>query len=117
KGPDARARVDAALAKQPNSVALHLLAGRVAAQVKDYAASERAFRRALELDPNNADVYGLLGNLYQAQGRTDQAIAEFDRLAAKMSKPAGVHTLIGTLLESQNKTEDARKRYEQALGY
>jgi len=117
KGPDARARVDAALAKRPDSVALLLLAGRVAAQMKDYAASEQAFRRVLELDSSNVDVYGLLGNLYQAQGRTDQAITEFERLAAKTEKPAGVHTLIGTLLESQDKVEEAKKRYEQALGF
>jgi tetratricopeptide (TPR) repeat protein len=112
---DARARAEAALARQPSSAALHLMVGGVQTQMKDYAAAEKSYRRAIELDAANLAAYGLLGQMYHAQGRIDQAIAEFERVVARSPRPAAVHTLIGILLESQNRVDEARKRYEAAL--
>jgi tetratricopeptide (TPR) repeat protein len=115
RGVDARARVDAALTKQPESPALLMLAGGVYAQLRDYASAEKVLRKAMELEPSNPNLYGMLGAVYRDQGQIDRAIAEFDRLVAKSSKPAAVQTLIGTLLESQQRFDEAKKRYQEAL--
>jgi tetratricopeptide (TPR) repeat protein len=115
RAADARARVDAALSKQPESPALLMLAGGVYAQLRDYASAEKALRKAVELEPSNPNLYAMLGAIYRDQGQTDRAIAEFDRLVRKSSKPAAVQTLIGTLLESQQRFDEAKKRYEEAL--
>jgi Flp pilus assembly protein TadD len=92
-----------------------MLAGGVYAQLRDYASAEKALRKAMELEPSNPALYGMLGTIYRDQGQTDRAIAEFDRLVAKSSKPAAVQTLIGTLLQAQQRFDEAKKRYEEAL--
>ena len=58
---------------------------------KRYLEAYKAFRQALELDPNYAEAYYYLGKVYKAQGFTKEAIVEFqlalrikpDYLAAK----------------------------------
>ena len=41
----------------------------------DWTGAEAEFRRALELNPGNADAYDLYGRLHSALGRHDEAIA------------------------------------------
>jgi tetratricopeptide (TPR) repeat protein len=45
----------------------------------DFVASEREFRRAIELDPNNARAYQWNGSRLMMIGLYDQALASFDR--------------------------------------
>ena len=78
--PAARARIDAALAKAPTNPDLLILAGRTYASVGDPAAAEAAFKKAIEVNPQMLQAYGLLGQLYVSQKRMDQALAEFDQL-------------------------------------
>jgi len=40
----------------------------------DWKGAEADFRRALELNPNNADAYDLFGRLYSSMGRYDEAL-------------------------------------------
>lgn len=49
----ARAAIDRALELAPNEVNVHLLDGNIASGSGDYARSQRAWRRALEIDPTN----------------------------------------------------------------
>ncbi|ETO28053.1 hypothetical protein RFI_09079, partial [Reticulomyxa filosa] len=46
-------------------------------------------KKIAELGPNNADVHGFLGVLYQRQGKFDSALDEFEK-AIKLSTPIGV---------------------------
>ena len=45
----------------------------------DWAGAERAFRRAIELSPSNADAHDLYGRLCSALGRHDEALALLKR--------------------------------------
>ena len=45
----------------------------------DFAAADREFRRAMELDPNNARAYQWNGSRLMMIGRYDEALASFDR--------------------------------------
>src|SRR2546425_9971881 len=45
----------------------------------EYAAAERAFRQALESDPDSAVARGKLGVALAQQGRLDEAIAEVSK--------------------------------------
>jgi tetratricopeptide (TPR) repeat protein len=114
---DARSRAEAALSKQPSSVALLLLVGRVQVRMQDHAAAERSFRRVIELNPSSLEAYARLGEMYRGQKRIDQAIAEFERLAERAPKPAAAHTMVGMLLESDGRIDEAKKRYDRALGF
>ena len=53
----------------------------------DFAAAEQEFRRALELNPSNADAHHMYAHYLLAMGRTQQSVEE-TRLAAQLD-PAG----------------------------
>jgi tetratricopeptide (TPR) repeat protein len=63
----------------------------------DLAGAERAFQRALQLKPNDADAHRLYGKCLACQGRHSEAIAELrraeelDPLSALLSTDSGRH--------------------------
>lgn len=54
-------------------------AGRLLAQMAQYAAAETAFRTACTVDPENAGLHEALGDLYERTGDLAQAAASYDR--------------------------------------
>jgi len=64
-----------ALAKDPRNVQLLNEVGEVAEQAGDLDRASWAYKRAIRIDPNYAVSYRNLGQLYQSQGRTEQATA------------------------------------------
>jgi tetratricopeptide (TPR) repeat protein len=119
KRPDsAKLRIDAAIGASPDDVRLVLLSSRVSGVAKDLPAQEQALRRALEMDPNNLQVYGMLATFYVGQRRLNEAVAELETMAAKQAgHPSSVaaHTAIAMLFEAQNRPADAQARYEKVL--
>ncbi len=111
----ARARLEKRLAEGDSSTALSLLAARTYFSLKDFAAGERTLRAAIEADPSNLQPYGMLGQLYVSQKKLDQALKEFETLAAKQSKPVGALTMTGIIHQTQGDVKAARKQYEAAL--
>ena len=57
----------------------------------------------------------MLGRLYVKQQKLDQAVAEFDAMAARQSNPVGPLTMSGIILQAQGKDALARQRFEKAL--
>jgi tetratricopeptide (TPR) repeat protein len=115
KPADAHRRLDAALAKQPDSMPLLLVASRTFFTMEDYARTEKVLRHAVEIDPSNVMANAQLGQLYIAQNRIDEAIIKFEDLAKRDPKSVVAHTMSGMLLNSQHKRAEAKKHYEQAL--
>jgi len=111
----ARARLQSAVAKSPDSTRLLMVAARSYMLLNDAAETERLLRHAVDLDPSMLGAYAMLGQLYISQKRTDAAITEFERLLAHNPRSVGAHTMLGMLLGMQNKREDAKKHYEQAI--
>jgi tetratricopeptide (TPR) repeat protein len=111
----ALARVQAQVSKTPNSAPLQVLAARVYMANKDANGAEQALRKAIEADPANLQAYGMLGQLFIAQRKLDEAIAEFTRITVKQPKNVSAHTMIAMILQGQGKTADAQKKYEQVL--
>ncbi len=64
-------------------------------QSKDMAAAERAFRNALELQPESAEAATGLGLLYAEQRRFDQAAALLAAAIARGSAAPAVHACLG----------------------
>jgi tetratricopeptide (TPR) repeat protein len=115
KPEKARARVEQRLQKTPNDSAVLALAGRTWAATGDRAMGEEFLRRAIEADPSNLDAYSLLGGLYFSERKLDQAIAEFDKLAARQPNAVAPQTMAGLILQAQGKNEEARRRYERLV--
>jgi tetratricopeptide (TPR) repeat protein len=83
--------------------------------MKDYPQAEKTLKHILELDATNATASVQLGQIYVAENRTDEALAEFEALAKRDPKSVVAHTMSGMLLNAKNKREEAKKHYEQAL--
>ena len=112
---EARARV-AALANGPGAKPEALmLAARTYAALGDLKSSEESLRRVLTTDPSVLPAYAALGQLYARQGRLDAALAEFEALASRESRPVAALTLAGIILEAQGKTAAAQERFERVM--
>jgi tetratricopeptide (TPR) repeat protein len=111
----AKARIERATTNNPRDGGVLVFAARVQAELGDYARSEELLRRAIEVDPARNEAYGVLGQLYAAQGRVDQALREFETLAQREPKSIGAHTIMGTLLQAQSRRVEAKAAYRRAL--
>src|SRR5512135_1010171 len=76
----------------------------------DWTAAEQEARRAMELNPNNADAYDVLAGYLITTGRLGDSVAEIDRAYA--INPRSVPIMVDRILY----TALARK-YEQAIAY
>jgi tetratricopeptide (TPR) repeat protein len=57
----------------------------------------------------------MLGAVYGAQGRIDEARQQFEVWAAKQPRSVAAQTMVAMLLERQNKPAEAGKAYEKVL--
>jgi tetratricopeptide (TPR) repeat protein len=112
---EARARLDARVAEDGADAQLLAVAARAYLALQDPAAAERILRRVVVLDPADLSAYGTLAQIYVAQGRLDEALAEFEELARRDARPIGALTFAGMVLQAQGKTSEAQTRYERAL--
>ena len=111
----ARKRIDARLAESGDDPQVLLLAARTYAVIKDTTAAEQMLRRAIDSSPSLLPAYAMLGQLYVAQRRLDEARKEFDALAERQSKPVGALTMSGVILLTQGNHQLARQRFERAV--
>jgi tetratricopeptide (TPR) repeat protein len=96
------------------------------AQKKDWAQAETSYKKAIELDPNSADAFSGLANVYNAQKKTDLAL-EAGAQAMKLSSAAGAAGGAagggnasasfnqGVLLWNAGKIADAKQQFEEAV--
>jgi len=110
------AAANAQIAKVPNSSAFYdLLGTALSNNKKDYAAAETALRKAAELDKKNSDALLKLGQVLNAQGSSDKAIASFQQSVKDNPNEVSFYILLGELYEGQKKWENARGMYQKAL--
>src|SRR5215213_5044360 len=111
----AQARIDQALATNPNSASLHYLKAQAYGVQRNSQGAEAELNRALELDPNYLLAYSALGSLYINNKQEDRAIAEYQKIVARRPDNAAAYTLIG-MLENQRQNYDvAADNYRKAL--
>jgi Tfp pilus assembly protein PilF len=115
KGSQARARVEAQLQKTPKSSAVLVVAARTWASTGDQAKAEEFLHRAVDADASNFDAYVLLAQLYMGQRKLDQALAEYDKLAARQPNSTGAKTMAALILQAQGKESEAQQRYEKIV--
>ncbi len=81
----------------------------------DPLAAEAHFRRALELDPDNAEAHLYFAHLRSNQGRHDEAVREADRALAIEPFNTRFNALTGQFLVHAGRTDDAIARLQAAL--
>jgi tetratricopeptide (TPR) repeat protein len=111
----AQARVDQALASQPDNASLHYLKADVYGYQQNAEGAEKELRRALELDPKYLAAYSKLAALYINTNQVDRAINEYRQIIARDANNPFPYTMIG-LLENGRKNYDAAiENYRKAL--
>jgi tetratricopeptide (TPR) repeat protein len=115
RGPQARERIEARVAAEPNRVELLLMAARVYGAQRDFAKAETTLRRAIQLDSASSRAYSMLAGVLLASGKLDAARGEFDQMAKRDPRNVAAQTMAAMILHSQNKTADAKKRYETII--
>ena len=83
----------------------------------DAKAAEESIRKALDNDPANLAAYEALGRLYVKANRLQEAIVEFEALAARQPHPVAALTMVGMIQESMRRTDEARRTYQKALEF
>jgi tetratricopeptide (TPR) repeat protein len=82
---------------------------------KDFSKSKKAFTRAIELLPNNANPYDSMGDYYVAITNYDSALICFDSALKKDPKFAASKFNKGKMLENLNRQKEAIAIYKEII--
>jgi tetratricopeptide (TPR) repeat protein len=92
-----------------------LRAGIANERTGDHTGAERAFRRGLELAPNDAEILNALGWTLFQEGRTADAIAEYERAVAADPKHAKSHNNLALALVELGRLDEAASHFRTSL--
>jgi tetratricopeptide (TPR) repeat protein len=108
-------RIEAAQRAEPDDSRLNRLWGEVLLYSGKKAEAEFAFRRAIELDPNDLSGYQNLARYLAVTGRPNEVLATYEEALKRNPKSAPLHMVVGSLYELQARNEEAMARYEEAI--
>lgn len=112
---DALKRVEAKLSGAPDDPSILLVAAKTHAALGDAEKTERTLRKVIQVSPSTLEGYMLLGQLFVAVGRLDEAQREFAELARRQPDSVAAHTMVGLLLHTKRDLAGARTAYERAV--
>jgi tetratricopeptide (TPR) repeat protein len=112
----AREEVERALALNPNLAAAHLQMGRIQQQVDfDWTAADASFKRAVELEPGNAEAIATAASSAKIFGRFDEAL-RLNRRATELDPlNAGVWDALAETEFLAGKLDNAAAHGKKAL--
>jgi pentatricopeptide repeat protein len=93
----------------------YLRAGTANERTGDHAGAERAFRRGLELAPNDAELRNALGWTLFQDGRSEEAVAEYTRAVAADPGHAKAHNNLALALLELGRLEEAAGHFKTSL--
>lgn len=108
-------RLEARLREAPDDARAWFLAAHTYFSLKDLARTENALRKTIELNPANLRAFAMLGAVYGAQGKMDEAMLQFEAWAVRQPRSIAAQTMVAMLLERQNKQAESQKAYEKVL--
>lgn len=113
--PEARAELEEAVRIRGDlPQAWNLLASVLAAQGEREAA-ERAYRRALALQPERPETHYNLAMLFHEAGRVDEAMAGYRKALALRAAFPEAHVNLANALKVKGRTDEALKHYAEAV--
>lgn len=79
---------------------------------QEYSKAEKAYLRAIEKDPKNADGYYGLGGIYNYYKKFDQAAEAFKKVISMDPTHFNAYYSLGYTFELMGKKEEAEKQYQ-----
>ncbi|MFM8410908.1 MAG: tetratricopeptide repeat protein [Alphaproteobacteria bacterium] len=92
-----------------------LRAGLANQRTGDHAGAERAFRRGLEIAPDDAEIRNSLGWTLFQSGRSAEAVAEYERAIASDPKHGKAHANLGLALVELGRLDEAASHYRASI--
>jgi tetratricopeptide (TPR) repeat protein len=92
-----------------------LRAGLANEHTGDHAGAERAYRRGLELDPNDAELRNALGWTLFQEGRTAEAVTEYQRALTAKPDSAKSHNNLALALVELGRLDEASGHFKASL--
>ena len=92
-----------------------LRAGMANERTGDYPGAERSFRRGLELEPENVDLHNALGWTLFQQGRSSEAIAEYEEALAVDPEDVKANNNIALALTELGQLDKAALHFRRSL--
>jgi Tfp pilus assembly protein PilF len=89
--------------------------GYVSYRLKDLSAAERLLRRAIALDPGDADAREYLGLTLFRENRADEAATLLSEAIARNSVGQGYHLALGIALRQQGHQDAAKAEFAQEI--
>ena len=90
--------------------------GRISFENKDYSAAKVALKKAFDLNPKNADVYGMLGQMFYGMDLYAEAAESLEKALAMSPQTHWLHLKLGdTYFYGLKKREEAGRYYQQAI--
>ena len=100
---------------QESDVQQYSEAGQKALAIGDYSAAERAYERLRDLEPQTAEVHANLGLIYFEQGKSAEAIPEFQRALKLKPSLAKTEILLAMSLSEVNRYREALPGLEKGF--
>jgi len=97
------------------SARIQITLGQIASAENDAIEAEKAFRRALELNPQAARAHAGLAEILLKAGKTDEAAAEARAAIANGDDSNAVYLLLGVTLTQSGKYDDALLSFGETL--
>ena len=92
-----------------------LRAGMANEHTGNHELAERAYRRGLELAPNDAELHNALGWTMFQEGRSAEAVAEYERALAADPRNVKPHNNMALALVELGRLEEAASHYKASL--
>jgi tetratricopeptide (TPR) repeat protein len=104
-----------AIATNPQSNLAHLYFGMILKLQNKLPEAVEHYQRALQIDPDNAEVYFHMAEALAGLGELDRAIEYLRKYIQKAPPTAALHVNLGIYLGWQGKTDEESSEYRRAL--
>lgn len=106
-----------ALKEDPDSVKANFALGHTFFLLDDAPSAEKAMKEVLKFEPDNGEAINYLGNIYEREGRLDDAVAQFQKatLSTTYMTPHFAYRNLARVLRSQHQDAKAEEALKTAV--
>ena len=101
--------------KFPEDIQSLIIYGKLNQGLNKNEDAKTAYEKALTIDPDQEDVYLLLGGIYMQENELDKALKNYQQLIHRFPESYAGHFFVGKIYLSQGKLKDAENKFQKTL--